>query len=48
MPYTEEQRKKFAVLYKQGKMSKAEFDRLMGEGVKRDPKIPNYGKGEKK
>jgi hypothetical protein len=46
MPWTPAQRRLFAVQYRKGELSKAEFDRRMGEGVRKD--VDRTGHARKK
>jgi hypothetical protein len=36
MPFTEKQRKLFAIKYRNGELSKAKFDKMMSEGIRKD------------
>jgi hypothetical protein len=48
MPWTPAQRRLFAVQYRNGELSKAEFDRRMGEGTRKDVDKSGHAKRPKR
>ena len=48
MPYTPAQRRLFAVQYRNGELSKREFDRRMSEGTRKDVDRSGHAKHAKR